>query len=336
VSRIPTSIISGFLGSGKTTLINGLLRAPRMHGTVVVVNEFGEVGIDNDLVVQSADKVVVLENGCLCCSMRGELSKTLDDLYRRYQRGEIPEFSRVLVETTGLADPWPIQGLLTTDITLKSRYAVTRIVSTVDAVNWARTSEQWPEAIKQVTAADCLVVTKSDLVPDRAALAALHEQLGSINPGAKLLAIVAGECEPDILFADEVVQEWFRRFDGRKSVLELGGGFQHRAHLADVQSYCLIRDEPIALEALELFMRYLRESCGERLLRVKGLVHTIEQPGQPVVVQAAQDLVHSQTWLPDWPTADRRTRIVCIGKGLPSRDLEDLLRIAIRSCQTLL
>lgn len=327
--RIPTSIITGFLGSGKTTLLNGLLRHPHMQGTAVVVNEFGEVGIDHDLVVQSADHVVVLENGCICCSVRGELSRTLDDLFRRQQRGEIPPFARVLIETTGLADPWPIQRLLTSDPMLKARYALARTISTVDAVNWGKTREQWTQAVKQITAADCLVLTKSDLAQDATDVTLLHEQLNRINPGAHIVSIVAGDCDPEILFASEGVHGWLRRYDRRAPTWSLNSG-PDDGHLDGVQSYCLIRAEPISLDALELFMRSLRETGGDRVLRVKGLVHTIEQPERPAVVQGAQDLIHSQTWLNSWPSGDRRTRIVCISTGFPSADIEDLFQLAIR------
>ena len=327
---IPVSVITGFLGSGKTTLLAHLLRDPAMGRTAVIINEFGAIALDHDLIETSDESFVQLSNGCLCCNVRSDLVLTLGDLAARRAAGTVPAFERVVVETSGLADPAPILHALMTDRNLCEVYALDGVITTVDAVTGLATLEHHEESLRQAAVADTIVLTKTD-VPE-AQPAAIAERLDAINPGAPVLNVVAGAIAPAALFDcgpyDATgklarVQSWLAQ-----ETVSAANSARHHHHRADITSFCIVRDEPLRAVTLALFLSALAENCGADLLRMKGIVGIAEEPDRPAVIHGVQHVYHAPVWLERWPSDDRRTRMVFIGKHLREswvRGLIDLL-----------
>jgi G3E family GTPase len=313
---IPVAVLTGFLGSGKTTLLAHLVRQPAFARTAVIINEFGEVGLDHELIATSEESFVTLQTGCLCCTIRGDLVLTLDDLLRRRDAGSVPPFERVVIETTGLADPAPVLQALMTDATLADRLVLAGVVTTVDAVTGAATLDRQPEAVKQAAVADRIVLTKTDLNTDEALVA----RLKALNPSAPVLPVSFGRVDPARLFDAGLydpggVQRW----------LAADGHVHGHPHDDAIASFSLIREKPIRAVALTLFLEVLAEHCGADLLRLKGLLHIAESPERPAVIHGVQHVVHPPAWLERWPSADRRSRLVFIGRNLRQAWVEALL-----------
>jgi G3E family GTPase len=317
-------ILTGFLGSGKTTLLRHLLRQPQFARTAVIINEFGEIGLDHELVEASADSFIELATGCLCCKVRSDLVETLDDMLARRDRGTVAPFTRVVIETSGLADPAPILQTLMTDTSVAGRLAPGGVVTTVDAVNGAGTLAREEISVKQVALADRLVLTKSDLAG--AGEPPLLDRLAELNAAAPLLRAHHGRIEASIFDAGA--------FDPRTKSLDinswLGGAGGRHAHLhgrhhVDIQTFAIVRNAPIHAVALTLFLETLAEHCGADLLRLKGIVAVRESPARPAVIHGVQHVFHPPVWLARWPSADRRTRIVLITRGMRQRWVEVLL-----------
>jgi G3E family GTPase len=324
---IPVSIITGFLGSGKTTLINRLLKRPEMNRVAVVVNELGEIGVDNDLVEVSSEQMMLLNNGCLCCVLRGDLQETLRDLFLKRRNGEIIDYDRVVIETTGLADPAPVMQTLITDTLLLEQYRLDCVVTLVDAVNAPGQLEQFTEPVKQVALADRLVVTKSDLV-SASAVDALTKRLGEINPRAPVRVAVNGEI--DLAFLIDV---GLRRTRARLEDVErwLGGTDEHdhegeHRHDEQVKTFVLRFEKPLPWAAFTQCIELLTALRGPDLLRVKGLVNVEGKPG-PMVVQGVQHLFHPPLELASWPGEDRSTRLVFITRGIPRDTVAQLFNV---------
>jgi G3E family GTPase len=353
--RTPVIIITGFLGSGKTSLLNRALRAPEMARTVVVINEFGEVSLDHALAAASDDAVVVLENGCLCCTVRSDLVGTLNDLYHSREAGDIPRFDNVVIETSGLADPGPVLQAFLSEPTLDGLYRVASVIALVDAVNGIETFTRHDEAVRQVALADRILITKLDLVDPpqaRAKEAELRQILRRINPAAVIdriddpsLSIVtllkSAGFDPADPRSDP--RPWLNveAYDAAIHAREAchdhdhahhGPGADHDHHLINrgIESFCLIRDEPITRAALQFLLDGIAQNLGPGLLRVKGLVNVAEEPGKPAVIQGAQHLLHTMTWLEQWPDADHRTRVVFITQGIVQAALKDIIELLDR------
>jgi len=322
--RIPVSIVTGFLGSGKTTLINKLLKRPDMNRVAVIVNEFGEESIDGDLVQVSSEQMMLLNNGCLCCVLRGDLQETLRDLFVKRRTGEIIDFDRVVVETTGLADPAPVMQTLMSDTMLQGQYRLDCVVTLVDAVNGAGQLDTMPEPLKQTALADRLVITKSDLA-DETAVAALEARLRELNPQAPMKRAVNGEIDLPFLINVGLASarsrmEEVERWMGEEKHDE--HGHVHR-HDASVTSFSLRYDRPFTWSTFSQCMEVLTALRGPDLLRVKGLVNVEGHKG-PLIVQGVQHLFHPPIELADWPSADRATRLVFITKGIERAMVENL------------
>lgn len=307
--RLPVVAVTGFLGAGKTTLIRALLKKPEGANTAVVVNEYGEVGIDDALLRSSSDVTVLLGNGCLCCNVRTDLQETLRGLFADRARGAVPSFERVVIETSGLADPGPVLQTFATDRALGREFHLQALVTVVDALNGEGNLECMPEANKQVALADRIVVTKSDLA-DSATTSRLVDRVASLNP-APLVTAVGGEVAPSVLL-DELSSPQ-RNFDF--------GGVGHSHGLC---SFALIFDEPLSWPAFEQAMAVLTALRGPDLLRVKGIV-AIKQCRGPVVVHIVQHVAHPPVELEDWPDADRRSRLVFVTRGLLREPVVQLL-----------
>ena len=322
-SPVPLQIITGFLGAGKTTLLNTLLKAPDLSGTVVIVNEFGEVGLDHLLMQGVEDGMILLESGCLCCTIRGDLVNTLEDLLRRRDNQRIVPFQRVIIETTGIADPVPILNAVLLHPYLSQRYELDGVVTVVDAVNGAATIEAHQEALRQIAVADRLVITKTDLLPGGALPSALDDLLRELNPGALRLDAAKGEAIPtaliglgmfDIAAKPAEIDAWL----AVDSVQTGHASHDHdiSRHGAGIQSFVLTSDQPVRSQTLDLFWSLLRSTHGPKLLRLKGIVNVAEHPDAPLVLQAAQQVMHPPVALPAWPSQDRRSRLVVIVQDL--------------------
>ena len=306
--RLPVVVVTGFLGSGKTTLIRALLDKPQAANTAVVVNEYGEIGIDHALLRSSSDVTVLLGNGCLCCNVRSDLQETLRELFADRARGVVPSFERVVIETSGLADPGPVLQTFAIDRALGREFHLQALICVVDAVTGGGNLERMPEARKQVALADRIVVTKSDLAEIGTA-ERLVERIAALNPAPVGIAR-NGEIEPFFLLDEPETS--------RRS-FELGGV----EHTHGLESFSLIFEEPFSWPAFEQTMAVLAALRGPDLLRVKGLVAVAECRG-PVVVHFVQHVAHPPVELEDWPDEDRRSRLVFITRGLARAAVEQL------------
>jgi G3E family GTPase len=291
--KLPVALVTGFLGSGKTTLISNLLRHPAMGDAAVIVNELGEVGIDHHLLREVDERTVLMKSGCLCCSIRGDLADELRDLLGRRGRGEIPAFERVVIETTGLADPAPIVYTLLSEPVVKHHFELESVVTTVDAVHGLPRAE----SVKQAAAADTLVVTKTDL----AGSARLTPRLERLNPTARVLEAEFGNVDPSLLFA--------RAERDLRHVADLTDGHQH----GDVSAVSIVLDEPLDWTAFGLWLTMLLQARGSEIFRVKGLLDV--GGAGPLLLNGVQHVIHPPVHLDSWPDGDRRSRLVFIGAG---------------------
>ena len=333
-SLIPVTLLTGFLGSGKTTVLNYVLKQPAMAATAVIVNEFGEVGIDHLLVEKATDDVVLLNSGCLCCTVRGDIADTLVNLFVDRAKGRIPGFERVVIETTGLADPAPILHALMSDPIVAERYMVDGVVTTVDAVNGGDTLDRQVEAVKQAAVADRLLLTKCDLAKPEIRRA-LEARLALLNPSAPVIDVVDGAVDPSLLFNLGLfdpekktidVQRWLHEDAFLNDHVD-DHGHHHGVHRHDehISSFCITRERPLSWNALSGWLDGLALMRGADLLRLKAIVAITERPGQPVVLHGVQHLFHAPVLLPEWPSEDHRTRIVFITRDLPRATIEQSL-----------
>jgi G3E family GTPase len=320
--KFPVSVITGFLGSGKTTLINKLLKRPDMNRVAVIVNEFGEQAIDNDLVEVSSEQMMLLNNGCLCCVLRGDLQETLRDLYVKRRNGDIIDFTRVVIETTGLADPAPVMQTLMTDDMLLANYRLDCVVTLADAVNGIEQLDTMQEPVKQAALADRIVITKSDIAGEEAT-AKLEARLRELNPQAPIKRAVNGEIDLEFL-----INVGLRNVKGKLEDIERWMGEpdehgDHHRHDERVKSFCLRFTEPMTWNSFSQTMEVLSALRGSDMLRVKGLVNVADHKG-PMVIQGVQHLFHPPVELNDWPSADHSTRIVFITRNIPRETVANL------------
>lgn len=324
-TRIPLSLLTGFLGSGKTTLLNRLVRDPAFARTLVIINEFGMIGIDHDLVSASQEREVLVEmsSGCLCCTIRSDLIRTLRDAPFRFAREGVCWFDRVLIETTGLADPIPLLHTALMDERIAQLYRLDSVITTVDAATALATLDAQDQSVRQIAVADRLVLTKTDLV-ESAAINAVTARVRTINPAAPLILAVDGAIEPSSLFdaglydpatKGEQVLSWLNAEayadPNHHDHAHHDHGHDVNRHDAHIDSICLTFDQPLHGEAFERWIEVLTMFAGPQILRVKGLLNLAEFD-RPAVIHGVQHVFHPPVLLDAWPSDDRRSRVVFI------------------------
>ncbi len=323
-NTVPVTIITGFLGSGKTTVLNRLLRQPSLADTVVIVNEFGAVGLDHLLIEQAIEDAVLLKNGCICCTVRGDIADTLDLLWQRRESGELPPFRRIAIETTGLADPAPVAHALLAEPGARYACRLDGIVTTVDALHGAMQLDRQPEARRQVAMADRVLLTKTDLASAEQ-IAAVAARVFALNAGAPLRHVVAGDVGagdvfdlgPDSAVSETRMAQWLRPPESDPHHGHRHDPFRHGD---DIGSVLLRHHRPIEWEALRRWLESVLSLRGDAVLRLKGLVQLAGER-RPVVLQGVHHVLHPPVFLEREAPGTGTTQIVLITRGLSARGL---------------
>ncbi len=332
---LPVTVLTGFLGSGKTTLLRELIAAPQSGQLAVIVNELGEIALDHHLVREIDESTLVLDGGCLCCSVRDDLVAGLRELATKRGTGEVPAFSRVVIETTGLADPAPIVHTLIRDPMAGFFYRLDGLVATLDAVNATAVLQDHHEAEKQAAMADRLLITKPDLAAEEA-ISGLEQRLHRLNPAAPIHRVEMGAIDPSRLFNAGLynaetktmqVRRWLAAEAYESHTQGQGHDHDHPHHHpdlrhdSDIAAFCITRDKPLPWDRLAAWIETMILTHGAKLLRVKGIINA-EGESLPIALHGVQHLFHPPVLLEAWPDLDRRSRLVVIARGLDRRSLE--------------
>jgi G3E family GTPase len=327
-ARLPVTLFTGFLGSGKTTLLNRLIGTPAFARSAVIINELGEIAVDHLLIDSQNEQLMVLDNGCICCSARGDLAGALRKLAREHHGQGVPAFDRVLVETTGVADPVPLMETLCEDQHMVNEFRAHGVVTMVDGINALEQLDTFAEPAKQVAIADRLLITKTDIA-DTARVDDVEATLRALNPGAAIVRVITAQADAREALGTtwqperEDAFDWFARAERIKRALHALPG-PHLANAGEVDTFAVWLDQPVTRAGLVLWLDKMAGLKGTKLLRVKGVLNV---EGEPVAVHAVQRIVHEPVPLPRWPDRDHRSRLVFITRGLPREAVESTLDV---------
>lgn len=342
--KIPVHILTGFLGSGKTSFLSRILQLPEFKNTAVLINEFGSVGLDRDLLENSTEEMVVqLEGGCICCSVRGDLEESLLAMEQKKEAGEFPPFDRIIIETTGLADPGPILSTFMDQRSRLKNFSLKSITTVVDGVNGLTTLQNQPESPHQLAVADSILITKLDLLENNqeAARESLDQKIRELNPSAPIYRIPADPITPEIILREGAYDSRINSLDVKSwlGVRPMGGSQvplspvtlqEPHNHGSTIRNFEIIRETPIPRKAFGLLLSYLTSKRGEDLLRIKGIVQIEESPDTPMIIHGVQHMIHPPKLLDQWPSEDRRSRIVFITRNLKEETIQSMLEAVIQ------
>jgi G3E family GTPase len=333
--NISITILTGFLGSGKTTILSSLIKHKLMANAAIIINEFGEIGLDHDLIETTDENVIELQNGCICCTIQGDLKSTLLNLLKKMEKGEISPFNHVIIETTGLADPVPIIHTLMTSLDLQRIYSIDGVITVIDSINGESTYNVHEEAVKQTAFADRIVLSKTDIA-DEARVNSLTKRIRTINPKVTIIrsnmnsvpvAKLLGLNDYNPQNKDWNVREWLE-IEKNKSSKHLHHHHDHdvNRHGDDIETFAMVTSQPVSMTSLNFFLELLMSQMGENILRIKGILN-IKGQECPAVIHGVQHIFHPLEWLEKWPSEDKQSRLVFITKNIKKDIIDDLFKI---------
>ena len=337
--KITITVLTGFLGSGKTTILTSLIKQKQMAKAAIIINEFGEVGLDHDLIETTDEKVIELQNGCICCTIQGDLKTTLLNLLKKMEKGDISPFDHVIIETTGLADPVPIIHTLMTSLDLQRIYSIDGVITVVDTVNGESTYNAHEEAVKQTAFADRIILSKTDIA-DEIAINSLTKRIRKISPKVTIIksdkkslpvSKLLGLNDYNPQNKDWNVREWLQ-IEKNKSSNHTHNHHDHHhkhdvnRHGDDIETFAMVTSEPVSMTAVNLFLELLMSQMGENILRIKGILN-IKGQSCPAVIHGVQHIFHPLEWLEKWPSEDKQSRLVFITKNIKRDIIDDLFKI---------
>ena len=331
INQIPVTVITGFLGSGKTTLLSSILKKKEMQKTAVIINEFGEIGLDHALIEHTDENIVELQSGCICCTIQGDLNKTLIDLFDKMMNGKVSSFNRVLIETTGLANPVPIIHTLMSSIELIRIYSLDGVITVVDSVNGEKTLDLHEESLKQLALAEKIILSKTDIV-DKDEINSLIYRIKEINPVSQIVFSKFGNIPLEEIFGlgaydpykkSEDVKKWLaaEKYKDKKH-------HHHHdvnRHNENIRAFSMMSENPVNMIAFSFFRDMITAALGANLLRMKGIIN-IAGEERPAVIHGVQHIFHPVQWLETWPDNDRRTKLVFITQNIKKEQIEDFFR----------
>ena len=337
--NISITILTGFLGSGKTTLLSSLIKHKLMANAAIIINEFGEIGLDHDLIETTDENVIELQNGCICCTIQGDLKSTLLNLLKKMEKGEISTFNHVIIETTGLADPVPIIHTLMTSLDLQRIYSIDGVITVVDAINGESTYNVHEEAVKQTAFADRIVLSKTDIA-DKGRVNSLTKRIRTINPKVTIIKSNMNSVPVEKLLGlndynpqnkDWNVREWLE-IEKNKSSKHLHHHHDHdvNRHGDDIETFAMVTSQPVSMTSVNFFLELLMSQMGENILRIKGILN-IKGQECPAVIHGVQHIFHPLEWLEKWPSQNKQSRLVFITKNINKDTIDNLFKIIGRN-----
>ncbi len=331
INQIPVTVITGFLGSGKTTLLSSILKKKEMQKTAVIINEFGEIGLDHALIEHTDENIVELQSGCICCTIQGDLNKTLIDLFDKMMNGKVSSFNRVLIETTGLANPVPIIHTLMSSIELIRIYSLDGVITVVDSVNGEKTLDLHEESLKQLALAEKIILSKTDII-DKDEIKSLIYRIKEINPVSQIVYSKFGNIPLEEIFGLGAYDPYKKSADVKKWLAaEKYKDKKHHhhhdvnRHNENIRAFSMMSKKPVNMIAFSFFRDMIIAALGANLLRMKGIIN-IAGEERPAVIHGVQHIFHPVQWLETWPDNDRRTKLVFITQNIKKEQIEDFFR----------
>ena len=331
ITQIPVTVITGFLGSGKTTLLSSILKKKEMQKTAVIINEFGEIGLDHALIEHTDENIVELQSGCICCTIQGDLNKTLIDLFDKMMNGKVSSFNRILIETTGLANPVPIIHTLMSSIELIRIYSLDGVITVVDSVNGEKTLDLHEESLKQLALAEKIILSKTDII-DKDEIKSLIYRIKEINPVSQIVYSKFGNIPLEEIFGLGAYDPYKKSADVKKWLAaEKYKDKKHHhhhdvnRHNENIRAFSMMSENPVNMIAFSFFRDMITAALGANLLRMKGIIN-IAGEERPAVIHGVQHIFHPVQWLETWPDNDRRTKLVFITQNIKKEQIEDFFR----------